>query len=98
MADWSTTGESGALDVYSVALHEAGHFLGLEHTTVHDAAMYAWTDLEHTGSTELHPDDKYAVQSLYDDRAKTSMKCSVQAVGAPLDSASVLGVLGELLP
>ena len=37
---WNTTGNSGFVDAQSIATHEQGHFLGLDHTTVRGAVMY----------------------------------------------------------
>ncbi len=37
---WSSTGAFNTYDFESVALHEAGHFLGLDHTTSTSAVMY----------------------------------------------------------
>ena len=38
---WSSTGSSSAFDYESIVLHEAGHFLGLNHTANGIAVMYA---------------------------------------------------------
>lgn len=48
-------------DLFSVILHESGHALGLNHSTVRGAVMYP-TLGTYTG---LHPDDIQAVQFLY---------------------------------
>jgi hypothetical protein len=37
---WSNTGASASFDIQSVVLHEAGHFLGLAHSTATNAIMY----------------------------------------------------------
>lgn len=36
---WGTTGASGDTDLQSVVTHEAGHFIGIAHTTVGNAVM-----------------------------------------------------------
>lgn len=37
---WATTGAANTVDAQSIATHEEGHFLGLDHTTVRNAVMY----------------------------------------------------------
>ncbi len=57
------TAELTSLDeLYSLALHEAGHILGLEHSTDPNSAMY-----HHSGLTVLAPtaDDLNLLRSLY---------------------------------
>jgi len=50
-----------AMDIQRVALHELGHVLGLGHSTVSTAIMYAYV-----GNTDtLTPDDIAGAQSLY---------------------------------
>jgi MYXO-CTERM domain-containing protein len=42
--DWSDYGPAPSYDFESVILHEAGHFLGLDHTPTQSAVMYANVD------------------------------------------------------
>lgn len=50
------------VDLYTVALHESGHSLGLTHSDNPDAVMYPF----YRGPVEgLHADDVAAIQSLY---------------------------------
>ncbi|MCK4963217.1 MAG: matrixin family metalloprotease, partial [Anaerolineales bacterium] len=48
-------------DVFSVALHECGHSLGLGHSSNPDAVMYAYYQMV----TGLHQDDIDGIRSLY---------------------------------
>src|ERR1019366_4803190 len=51
---WSVGGTvAGTVDIYSVALHETGHALGLGHSDNPSAVMYPYYRLQ----TELSPDD-----------------------------------------
>jgi hypothetical protein len=56
--DWNVGAD---IDLFSVALHEAGHALGLAHSQNADAVMYPYYRL----STGLTNDDIQAIQSLY---------------------------------
>lgn len=60
---WNTTGSSGYVDAQSIATHEEGHFLGLDHTTVRGAIMYP----SYSGGTirNLASDDANGVCALY---------------------------------
>ncbi len=51
-----------AYDLQSILTHEAGHFLGLAHSTDTSAVMYAYY---HPGSTTLTPDDVAGICTIY---------------------------------
>lgn len=60
---WSTTGTGGTVDAQSIATHEEGHFLGLDHSSDMSAVMYASysSGLKRT----LQGDDIAGVCALY---------------------------------
>ena len=65
-------------ELFTVAMHEAGHALGLEHSDVPNALMYSFYDKPFT---ELHSDDIAAIQSLYAEPAINKKPgCSAQNV------------------
>lgn len=59
--DAQTWGVGNNIDLFSVALHEAGHALGLGHSDVPSAVMYPYYKL----LTGLTNDDIAAIQALY---------------------------------
>jgi hypothetical protein len=59
--DWSIWGDEG-ISLYSVAIHEIGHALGIGHSSVANSVMYAWYRPNHTN---LHDDDRLAINSVY---------------------------------
>lgn len=48
-----------------MAVHEAGHSLGLEHSNLKDAVMYPWYKGPLATDFDLRPDDINGVQALY---------------------------------
>jgi hypothetical protein len=48
-------------DLFSVALHEIGHSLGLAHSNFYSSVMYA----NYRQNTQLHWDDRKGVTALY---------------------------------
>ena len=59
--DSEAWGVGTGVDIFSVALHEAGHALGLAHSTNPNAVMYAY----YHQNTGLTADDIAAIQALY---------------------------------
>lgn len=63
---WSTTDDEGRFDLQAAMTHEVGHVLGLEHSSVHDATMFASHDVGEGWRQNLHQDDQEAVGYLYE--------------------------------
>lgn len=61
---WVVGAAPGEFDVETVALHELGHILGLQHSTVPGAVMFA-SVADNTTLRTLTPDDIAGAQSLY---------------------------------
>jgi len=64
---WSTTNEPDAYDLQAAITHEVGHVLGLGHTDVADATMFAKHEPADVHRRELHADDIHATRYLYDE-------------------------------
>lgn len=61
-----TTGYAGvAVDLLSVATHEAGHFLGLAHSPLPDATMFADYKQQSISLRTLETDDREALCAVY---------------------------------
>jgi hypothetical protein len=61
---WAIGAVAGAFDIETVALHEIGHILGLEHTNVSGAVMFPSVGSNLTKRV-LQPDDLAGIQHLY---------------------------------
>ena len=60
---WSVGASPGAFDLETIALHEIGHLLGLDHSLVEGAIM--WPSI-HSGVTQgFHRDDIDGLKALY---------------------------------
>ncbi|KAH6803322.1 hypothetical protein C2S51_034768 [Perilla frutescens var. frutescens] len=60
---WSSVPDANAYDLETVAVHEIGHLLGLHHSSVEAASMYAY--VEHGLIKGLHEDDIQGIRALY---------------------------------
>jgi Matrixin len=86
----STYGEAGcrARDVRNVATHEAGHMLGLGHTPVTTATMYATSSLGEIGKRILGADDVAGVCAIYPNAAPTAVDGTCGPSGFPQETGS----------
>ena len=55
--------DAHAMDLQTVATHEIGHLLGLAHTPVQEAVMYAI--ISHGSTKGLNQDDIDGIRALY---------------------------------
>ncbi|XP_026451913.1 metalloendoproteinase 1-MMP-like [Papaver somniferum] len=69
--DFKSERRKDAFDLESVATHEIGHLLGLNHSSDQDAVMF-WSIPRRTEKRELSADDVLGVQSLYRPNANYS--------------------------
>jgi hypothetical protein len=82
---------SGGYDLTSVALHEIGHALGLEHSSYSTAVMYA----DYTGvKTGLTSDDVAGIQAVYGPIPSTGHTSAASAAPVALASNGTATVTG----
>lgn len=62
---WSTSGQAFHYDVESIAAHEFGHWLSLDHSSDTEATMYATTGLGETKKRTLNSDDVRGTLHIY---------------------------------
>lgn len=62
VSDEDDSASEKSIDLYSVALHEIGHSLGLRHSAVHEAVMYFSYN---PTRRETHNDDRNGLTQLY---------------------------------
>ncbi|XP_042041392.1 metalloendoproteinase 3-MMP-like [Salvia splendens] len=60
---WSVGSVPGSYDLETLALHEIGHLLGLEHSRVNEAIMFPTFSAGQVKN--LHPDDIQGIRALY---------------------------------
>ncbi len=75
----------GAIDLYSVVLHELGHALGLAHTGDPTAVMYPY----YRQVTQLALDDILSIQQMYAAQDGSSAAAPFELSIDPIDSAAL---------
>lgn len=76
LADFTIGNENVGIDLASIVTHEAGHFLGLDHSTTFDAVMRADYNPGDTGPRTLKPDDVAGICAIYtEDRSIEENTC-----------------------
>ncbi|HYR19372.1 MAG TPA: myxosortase-dependent metalloprotease, MXAN_2677/MXAN_2678 family [Myxococcales bacterium] len=71
-----------AYDVQNTVTHEAGHTLGLAHSTDQTATMYALAPIGETSKRALHPDDLEGICAIYPKGGPTSVSPGVTPPGS----------------
>jgi hypothetical protein len=69
------------IDVRNTVTHEAGHLLGLDHTPVEDATMFATAPRGETKKRDLHQDDLAGVCAIYPRGEEAGLACDRSRIG-----------------
>ncbi len=90
--NWSGPGEpaSGEFDIGGVAVHELGHALGLDHTPIAAATMFASASGRALGLRTLHSDDRDGAESIYGTRTQQAPAPQITSV-TPADGPTTGG-------
>lgn len=87
--DFSTNKTPGTFDIQSIAAHEIGHFLGLDHCAIGAATMFPYAADEVTLARTLTLDDQAGAATLYP--AGVSSGSISGTVRRTSDSSAVVG-------
>lgn len=79
---WSVGASPSAFDFQSVVVHELGHFLGFEHSSISGATMYPQYGTNSTALRSLERDDKVAARVHYGTRESLPGTATDIATGA----------------
>jgi hypothetical protein len=82
------TGCSGGYYIEEIAVHEFGHALGLDHSSVSTATMYPGAYQCATWKSSLDPDDIAAVESVYPPSGTTTDTAPSVTVSSPGNDSS----------
>ena len=63
--DWTTSGQKGKHDLHNAITHEVGHAVGMGHSEVLDATMFADSQMGDTAKRSLAEDDAQGLRYLY---------------------------------
>jgi len=91
---WSTSGESGKVDVQGVLTHEAGHVLGLDHSGLLSSVMVPFMRSQQIDTRVLQFDDIAGVSEIYPGEVPPvgEIRGFVKSGGAPVFGAHVVAV------
>ncbi len=94
---FTTRGEPSALDLQSVATHELGHFVGLDHTGVVGATMYPFVSSDMVLQRSLAQDDTNGVTEMAPTVITGSIRGRLlgQSDGTPVSGAHVSTTDGD---
>ncbi len=76
--EFTTSGEAGRYDIQSVAAHELGHLLGLDHSGWAGATMYPYVDVERTTQRSLSRDEHNGMRDAYPQPAAGELRGTVR--------------------
>ena len=75
-------GDPGEADLANIVTHEAGHFIGIGHSEVESATMFASADRQSVDKRTLDPDDREAVCTIYPpDSGNLDSSCNATPMG-----------------